>query len=224
MKLFLQSVASGIFGLAFFAVALLWPAGTFDYWQAWVFIAVFLAATMIPSFYLAVTDPTTLQRRLHAGPTAETRITQKVAAVAIVVLVLAVLIVCALDRRFGWSTVPTWLVLVGDVVMGVSLVLSQVVIFQNRFAAATIRVEAEQQVVSTGMYGWVRHPMYLWALVMMFATPLALGSFWGLLVVTAALPILGLRILDEEKMLSAELRGYDEYRRTVQYRLVPGVW
>lgn len=224
MKLFLQAVVSGIFGLVFFAVALFWPAGTFAYWEAWVFIVVFLAATLIPSFYLAVTDPTTLQRRLHAGPTAETRTPQKIAAVALVVLVLAVLIVSALDRRFGWSTVPTWLVLAGNVVVGVSLVLSQVVIFQNRFAAATIRVEAEQQVISTGMYGWVRHPMYSWALVMMFATPVALGSFWGLLAVTGALPILGVRILDEEKMLGAELRGYDEYRQTVRYRLVPGVW
>lgn len=224
MKLFLQAVASGIFGLVFFAVALFWPAGTFSYWEAWVFIVVFLAATLIPSFYLAVTDPTTLQRRLHAGPTAETRTPQKFAAMALVVLVVAVLVVSALDRRFGWSTVPTWLVLVGNVVVGVSLVLSQVVIFQNRFAAATIRVEAEQQVISTGMYGWVRHPMYSWALVMMFAMPVALGSFWGLLAVAGALPILFVRILDEEKMLGAELRGYDEYRQTVRYRLVPGVW
>lgn len=224
MKLFLQAVASGIFGLVFFAVALFWPAGTLSYWEAWVFIVVFLAATLIPSFYLAVTDPTTLQRRLHAGPTAETRTPQKFAAMALVVLVVAVLVVSALDRRFGWSTVPTWLVLVGNVVVGVSLVLSQVVIFQNRFAAATIRVEAEQQVISTGMYGWVRHPMYSWALVMMFAMPVALGSFWGLLAVAGALPILFVRILDEEKMLGAELRGYDEYRQTVRYRLVPGVW
>ena len=224
MKLVFQTVVSGIVGLAFFAVALFWPAGTFDYWQAWVFIAVFCAATLVPSFYLAVTDPVTLQRRLHAGPTAETRIAQKVAAVALVVAVLAVLIVSALDHRFGWSTVPVWLVLAGDVLVGVSLVLSQVVIFQNRFAAATIRVEAEQQVISTGMYGRVRHPMYSWALVMMLATPLALGSFWGLLAVTAAVPVLSLRIVDEEKMLVAELRGYDEYREKVRYRLVPYVW
>ncbi|ABK70719.1 methyltransferase family protein [Mycolicibacterium smegmatis] len=224
MKLLLQAVASGVFGLAFFAVALFWPAGTFDYWQAWVFIAVFLAGTLIPSFYLAVTDPVTLQRRLHAGPTAETRSAQKVAAVALVVAVLAVLIVSALDRRFGWSSVPAWLALAADVVVVVSLVLSQVVIFQNRFAAATIRVEAEQQVISTGMYGWVRHPMYSWALVMILASPLALGSFWALLAATAGLPVLVFRILDEEKMLVAELRGYDEYRQKIRYRLVPGVW
>jgi protein-S-isoprenylcysteine O-methyltransferase Ste14 len=224
MKLILQAVASGIFGLLFFAVALIWPAGTFAWWQAWVFIAVFLAATLIPSFYLAVSDPVTLRRRLHAGPTAETRIAQKVAAVALVVLVLAVLIVSALDHRFGWTTVPAWLVLVGDVLVVAGLVLSQVVIFQNRFAAATVRVEAEQRVVSTGMYGRVRHPMYSWALVMMVGTPLALGSYWGLLVVTAALPVLWLRIVDEEKMLNVELAGYDEYRRTVRYRLVPGLW
>lgn len=224
MKLVLQAVASGVFGLVFFGLALFGPAGTFDYWQAWVFIGVFLVATLIPSFYLAVKDPAALQRRLHGGPLAETRFVQKIAIWAIVVAVLAVLIVSALDRRFGWSDVPTAVVILGDVLVAVGLILAQAVVFQNSFAGASVRVEDEQHVVSTGLYGLVRHPMYFGALLMMFGTPLALGSYWAMLATIASAPILGVRISDEEKMLRTELDGYDDYTRKVRYRLVPYVW
>jgi protein-S-isoprenylcysteine O-methyltransferase Ste14 len=224
MKLALQTTASAVFGLAFFAVALFWPAGTFDYWQAWVFIAVFMVCTLVPSFYLALHDPAALERRLHGGPTAETRLVQKVVISATIVSVLAVLIVSALDHRFGWSSVPVAIVIVGDVLVAVGLVLAQAVVFQNSFAGASIRVEAEQQVVSTGLYGLVRHPMYFGALLMMFGTPLALGSYWGVLATIVSMPVLGVRIVDEEKLLRAELDGYDEYSQKVRYRLLPYVW
>ncbi|MGV0745477.1 methyltransferase family protein [Mycolicibacterium sp. XJ870] len=224
MKLALQAVGSGVFGLVFFGLALFGPAGTFDYWQAWVFIAVFMIATVVPSFYLAVKDPAALERRLHAGPTAETRLVQRIVISATVVAVLAVLIVSALDHRFGWSSVPTAVIIAGDVLVAVGLVLAQAVVFQNSFAGASIRVEAEQQVVSTGLYGLVRHPMYFGTLLMMFGTPLALGSYWGILATIAAVPVLGVRITDEEKMLRTELSGYAEYTHKVRYRLVPHVW
>lgn len=224
MKLILQALASGVFGLLFFGLALFWPAGTFDYWQAWVFIGVFLVATMVPSFFLAIKDPAALQRRLHGGPMAEARLVQRIVISATVVAVLAVLVASALDHRFGWSDVPTAVVLLGDVLVAVGLVLAQAVVFQNSFAGASIHVEAQQQVVSTGLYGLVRHPMYFGALLMMFGTPLALGSYWAVLATIAAVPVLGVRISDEEKMLRAELDGYDEYTHKVRYRLVPYVW
>lgn len=224
MKLVVQAVGSGVLGLVFFGLTLFGPAGTFDYWQAWVFIGVFLVATLVPSFFLAVKDPAALQRRLHAGPLAETRLVQKIAIWAVVVAVLAVLIVSALDHRFGWSEVPTAVVVLGDVLVAVGLVLAQAVVFQNSFAGASIRVEAEQHVVSTGLYRLVRHPMYFGALLMMFGTPLALGSYWAMLATIASAPVLGIRISDEEKMLRTELDGYDDYTRKVRYRLVPYVW
>lgn len=224
MKLALQTIASGVFGLALFAVALFWPAGTFDYWQAWVFVAVFMATTMLPSIYLAVRDPAALQRRLHGGPTAETRIVQKIVIWAITVSAFAAFVVSALDHRFGWSSVPIALVVLGNVVVAVGLVLAQAVVFQNSFAGASIRVEDQQPLVSTGLYGLVRHPMYFGAVVMMFGTPLALGSYWGLLVSIVSVPIFGARIADEEKMLRTELDGYDEYAQKVRYRLLPYVW
>ncbi|MBP3085126.1 methyltransferase family protein [Mycolicibacterium fortuitum] len=224
MKLALQTIASGVFGLVLFAVALFWPAGTFHYWQAWAFVAVFMATTMVPSIYLAVRDPAALQRRLHGGPTAETRLVQKIVIWAVTGSAFAAFVLSALDHRFGWSNVPIAVVVLGNVLVAVGLVLAQAVVFQNSFAGASIRVEDEQLLVSTGLYGLVRHPMYFGAVLMMFGTPLALGSYWALLVSILAVPIFGVRIADEEKMLRAELDGYDEYARKVRYRLLPYVW
>jgi protein-S-isoprenylcysteine O-methyltransferase Ste14 len=224
MKLALRTVAAMAFSVVFFGVALFVPAGTVDYWQAWAFIAVFLTATMVPSAYLAVRNPAALARRMKAGPTAETRPAQRIVMSATVLLVIAALVVSALDHRFGWSAVPLWLIVAGDVLVVGGLVLSQLVVVQNSYAAATITVEADQPLVSTGLYGVVRHPMYLGALIMMFGMPPALDSLWGLVVVAVALPVLAARILDEEKMLRQELPGYPEYASRVRKRLVPGVW
>ncbi|BBX91230.1 isoprenylcysteine carboxylmethyltransferase family protein [Mycolicibacterium boenickei] len=224
MKLALQTIASGVFGLALFAVALFWPAGTFHYWQAWVFVAVFMATTMVPSIYLAVRDPAALQRRLHGGPTAETRLVQKIVIWAVTGSAFAAFVLSALDHRFGWSSVPVAVVVLGNILVAVGLILAQAVVFQNSFAGASIQVEDEQPLVSTGLYGLVRHPMYFGAVLMMFGTPLALGSYWALLVSILAVPIFGVRIADEEKMLRAELAGYDEYTQKVRYRLLPYVW
>jgi protein-S-isoprenylcysteine O-methyltransferase Ste14 len=224
VKIALQALASAAFGFAFFAVLLFWPGGTLNYWQAWVFIAVFIVATLVPSIYLAVKDPAALQRRMKAGPTAESRIVQKLVMVATIVAVVAVLVVSALDFRLGWSHVPTPVVVLGDIMVAVGLGLAQLVVIQNTYAAATITVEAQQKVVSTGLYGLVRHPMYVGTLIMMIGTPLALGSYWGLLAILAALPVLVVRIDDEEKLLRQELDGYEQYMQKVHYRLVPGVW
>jgi protein-S-isoprenylcysteine O-methyltransferase Ste14 len=224
MKIVLQSLASVVFGLVFFGLALFWPAGTFHYWQAWVFIFVFIFATMGPSLYLAVKMPDALQRRMKAGPFAETRPLQKVIIAGTVLSVAAVLVVSAFDHRFGWSTVPTAVVVIGMVLVFLGLTMAQFVVIQNNYAGATVTVEADQELVSTGLYGFVRHPMYVGTLVMMLGTPLALDSYWGLVGLAPALLILALRITDEEKMLREELDGYQEYMQKVPYRLVPGVW
>lgn len=220
MKLFAQTVL----GLLFFAAVLFWPAGTFDYWQAWVFLAVFIATTILPSVYLAVRHPDALARRMKAGPAAESRPVQRIVMTLTLVLVVATFVLSALDHRFGWSQVPVWLVIVGDVLVAVGLGLAQLVVVQNHYAAATVQVEADQPLVSTGLYGLVRHPMYTGAAVMMVGTPLALDSLWGLLCVVASAPVIVARIRDEEQMLTEELAGYPEYKNKVHYRLVPYLW
>lgn len=224
MKVALQLLASAVGSVVFFGVLLFLPAGTFDYWQAWVFIAVFLVTTMGPTIHLAIKLPDAFQRRLRSGPLAETRMAQKLINLGILAAVVGVSVVSALDHRFGWSSVPLALVVVGDVLVAVGIGMAYVVIVQNNYAAATITVESGQEVVSTGLYAIVRHPMYVGALMMTLGTPLALGSYWGLLVVAAAVLVFVARILDEENAMRQDLAGYPEYMDKVRYRLVPGVW
>jgi protein-S-isoprenylcysteine O-methyltransferase Ste14 len=220
----LKALATSVLGFVYFGVLLFLPAATFNYWQAWLFIAVFIATTSGPSIYWAVKRPEVLRRRMSAGPTAETRPAQKIIVTGIYLFSSALFAVSALDHRFGWSQVPTAVVLFGNVLVAVGLGLAMLVVHQNSYAAATIRVEAEQELVSTGLYGLVRHPMYFGALIMLIGTPLALDSYWGLAMLAAGLPILVFRILDEEKALTQELSGYVEYTQKVHHRLVPGVW
>ncbi len=201
-----------------------WPAGTFDYWQAWVFIGLFAVLSVISTVYLGVKNPEVLRRRMRQGPVAETRPVQKMVAAGVYVMFTALLVVSALDRRFGWSHVPAAVSLSGDVLVAVGLGITMLVVAQNSYAASTITVEEGQTVVSTGLYGLVRHPMYSGALIMLVGIPLALGSYWGLLVLIPAPMVLLLRILDEERVLAEELDGYREYAHTVRYRLMPYVW
>ncbi len=224
MKIAFQTLASAAAGLAYFAVTLFWPAGTLRYWQAWLFIAIFSLATLLPSIYLAVTSPDALARRMRAGPIAETRPAQRLVASAIYLLATALFVVSALDHRFGWSSVPNWLVIAGNVLVAAGLMVAQLVVIQNNYAAATITVEPGQRLATTGLYGLVRHPMYVGALIMMLGTPPALDSYWGLAVLVPSIAVLGARIVDEEKLLTEQLPGYREYRQRVRYRLIPHVW
>ena len=224
MKVTLQLVGSTAFSILFFGLLLFLPAGTFDYWQAWVFIVVFTVSAMVPTVYLALVYPDAFQRRLRSGPLAETRLAQRLINAGIMSSVVAVGVVSALDHRFDWSTVPTSVVVVGNVLVVAGVLLSELVIIQNNYAAATITVEEGQPVVSTGLYGVVRHPMYVGALIMMIGTPLALASYWGLLTLIPGALVFVARVTDEEKALREELDGYNEYIDKVRYRLVPGVW
>jgi protein-S-isoprenylcysteine O-methyltransferase Ste14 len=224
MKTALQGISTGLIGLVTFGLMVFWPAGTFDYWQGWLFIAVFSAATTIPSIYLAVTNSAALKRRMQAGPAAETRPLQKIIITFAFLSMGAMIVVSALDFRFGWSSVPAAVSVVGDVLVAVGLLISMVTTIQNGYAAANINVESDQTVVSTGVYSVVRHPMYFGNVVLMLGIPLALGSYWGLLFVIPGLAVLVARILDEEKVLALQLSGYRDYEQQVHFRLVPYVW
>jgi protein-S-isoprenylcysteine O-methyltransferase Ste14 len=224
MKTLARLTASSILGLVAFGVILFLPAGTFNYWQAWVFIAVFTVATIVPTIYLYRTNPAALQRRMHAGPRAETRPAQKIIITASFVDIFVMMAFSAFDRRMGWSTVPVWVSFLGNVVVAAGLGIAMVVIAQNGYAASTVRVETGQQLVSSGVYSFIRHPMYVGNLAMMFGIPLALGSYWGLLFVIPGVAVIVFRILDEEKLLTEELAGYREYAQRVRYRLMPNVW
>jgi protein-S-isoprenylcysteine O-methyltransferase Ste14 len=224
VKLWIQAIAASLSGLVFFCVFLFGPAGTFRYWEAWVFIAVFAVMSTGPTVYWGLRKPEVLRRRMRSGPMAETRPAQKVATVGIVATVIAVCVVSALDHRFGWSQVPIPIVVVGNILVAAGLGMALMVVNQNEYAAATITVEAQQPVIYTGLYSVVRHPMYAFASLMIVGMPLALDSYWGLVTVAPAVAVFAYRIIDEEKALRAELAGYDEYTEKVRYRLVPYVW
>jgi protein-S-isoprenylcysteine O-methyltransferase Ste14 len=224
MKTAVRLTLSSVIGLAALGLILFVPAGTLKYWQAWVFMAVFTVATIVPSLYLARTNPAALQRRMHGGPLAEARTAQKIIIVGALLGLFAMTAFSAFDHRHGWSAVPMWVCLIGDVLVAAGLCLSMLVVVQNSYAAATVRVEAGQKLASRGLYQLVRHPMYAANVTLMLGIPLALGSYWGLLFVIPGLVVLVFRILDEEKLLSNELGGYREYTQRVRYRLLPYVW
>jgi protein-S-isoprenylcysteine O-methyltransferase Ste14 len=136
---------------------------------------------------------------------------------------IALLIVPALDHRFGWSNVPRYAVIVGNVLVAAGNYIVFLVFKENTFAAATIQIESGQRVIATGPYGIVRHPMYGGALIMLLGTPLALGSYWGLLAFAATMPFLIWRLFDEERYLAGNLPGYAGYQQRVRWRLIPGV-
>jgi len=198
-------------------------AGTIQYWQGWLFWLLFLTSMTATGIYLIRYDRALLERRMRVGPQAESRPRQKVIAALILMMFVVLAIVPALDYRFGGSRVPAAIVILANLIVVAMFGFVLMVLRENSFAASTVTVEVEQRVISTGPYAYVRHPIYAGALVMLFAIPLALGSLWGLLVAAFAFPILVARTLDEEGALSAELAGYDDYRRSVRYRLIPQV-
>jgi protein-S-isoprenylcysteine O-methyltransferase Ste14 len=200
------------------------PAWSLRFRQGWLYLTVFSGCCLATTLYFVAHDPKLVERRAAAGPGAEQEPTQKIIMTMTSVCFLLLLVIPGLDHHWHWSGVPPWLVLLGDAAFVVSFFLIALVLRQNSYAASTIRVEPHQPVISTGVYAHVRHPMYAVALPMFIATPLALGSYWGLLVIVAMLPALTWRLLDEERFLTRNLPGYAVYCRKVRYRLVPFIW
>ena len=221
MKSIIGMLLSGF--LVYMAVALLLfgLAGTINYWQAWAFLALTIVSSWISSIYLLHKDPAVLQRRQLSS---ESRPVQKVLSGAMYLFYVAMVVVSALDHRFGWSVVPTAISWVGIVLVPVGIGAITLVLAQNSHAAVTIRVEEGQPLISTGLYGMVRHPMYTVNAFLMVGTPLALGSYWGLVFIIPIFLVFALRIRDEEELLQEELDGYREYMQKVPSRVVPGIW
>ena len=200
------------------------PAWTFNFWQAWVYLSVFTTASALITIFLWKKDPKLLERRVNAGPTAEKEKKQKVIQVFASLAFIGLMILPSLDHRFSWSDVPVAIVIIGDGLVALGFFIVFIVFKENTFTAATIEIASDQTVISTGPYAIVRHPMYVGGLIMLFGTPIALGSWWALLMDIPMTFVIVWRLLDEENFLTKSLPGYDEYCQNVRYRLIPSLW
>ncbi|WED42060.1 methyltransferase family protein [Legionella cardiaca] len=222
--LYKQLIRSSVLGMLVMLALLFVPAGTLNYWQGWVYMAVFMIVCALYSVYLAKHDPALLKRRTEAGISYEKEPAQKIIIFFLFVMCIVLVVLPPLDVRFGWSLVPWYVSLIGNALVAFSFYIFYLVSKVNTYAAANIRVEEGQKVITTGLYSFVRHPMYFGAIFLLIGTPLALGSWWALLLAPIFLVILVARILNEEKILARDLPGYTEYQKQVTTRLIPFIW
>ena len=223
----LSITKQAILGLSALAV-LLWvvlflPAWTLNFWQAWVYWLVFLACITAVSAYFLKKDLNLIASRLKVGAS-EKENTQKITQAVISVFFILLILVPSIDHHYQWSSVPSYLSLVGDVFVALGIFVIFFVFKENSYTSVLVEVNEGQKVISSGPYGKVRHPMYSGALIILLFTPLALGSFWGLLAFPPILAAIVVRIVGEEKFLTEHLEGYMKYCQKVRYRLIPFLW
>jgi protein-S-isoprenylcysteine O-methyltransferase Ste14 len=219
-----KAIAGAAWLLLVIGLMLFVPAGSIRFWQGWIYWGIFSISVGVITIYFLRHDPDLVARLTSAGPISEPESIQKVIQAIASVLFCALLIVPGLDHRFQWSSVRFPLVLAGDTMVAISFAVIFSVFKENSFASGVVQVEKEQRVISTGLYAYVRHPMYAGAGLLLVATPLALGSWWGIPVGLVLCAVIVVRLFEEERRLAADLSGYEEYCRKVPHRIVPGVW
>lgn len=220
----LKAFAGLLLLFIFMAAILFLPARTFNYWQAWTFLAIFFVSSLAITLYLIYKDPKLLERRVKAGPIAEKETNQKIIQSVSSFGFILILVISALDHRFAWTVVPFYLVVIGDIFVALGFLIVFFVYKENTFTSATIEIYPGQKVIKTGLYSIVRHPMYMGAVFLLFGIPLSLGSWLGLLGHIIILSALIWRIFDEEILLMKSFPEYVEYQNKVRYRLIPFVW
>lgn len=221
MKLFIQAFRKLIFTVVVLSVMLFIPAGTITYAGGWRFIGLLCGMMCILCVLLMFFNPELLRKRLQAK---EKQAEQKSVVLYSGLMFIGVFVIAGLDFRYGWSHMPAWLIVVGCLLLMVSYAGFGEVLRENAFLSRTVEVQQGQQVVSTGLYGIVRHPMYSVISLLYLSIPFVLGSYWALLPLAFYPPIIVHRILAEERLLRKELTGYEEYTHQVRSRLLPGLW
>ena len=207
--------------IAVLGAMLFLPAGTFHYWQAWVYLAILIIPMIFVMIYLIAKDPELLERRMRMR---EKETEQRTIIKLSILFFFAAFLIPGFDKRFGWSSVPLEVIIIADAIVVGGYLLFAIVLRENRYASRIIEVEKKQKVITTGPYAFVRHPMYSGVLLMYGFSPLALGSYWGMIPNALLILLIVARIRNEEKVLKQELEGYREYTQKVKYRLVPGIW
>ena len=221
MKLIFNALTKYIMGFILVGAFLFLPAWTFRYPGAWLFIALLFIPMLLMGIVLFAKAPALLEKRLNNKE--KEKMQQGVVALSGLMFPIG-FVLSALDFRFAWSSVPLWLVIVASVLFLLGYGMYAEVMRENTYLSRTVEVQENQTVISTGLYGIIRHPMYLATLLMFLPLPLILGSFWGLIPFALYPVVIVMRILNEEKVLTNGLDGYKQYKMKVKYRLVPFVW
>lgn len=223
-NLLVKTFLGFVFLIVVLGLALFLPAGSLSFWQAWVYLADFAICTILITAYLIKNDQGLLERRVRAGPVAETQKSQQLIQSLASLFFIALFIVPGFDYRFHWSHVPVVVSLISFVIVAIGFYIVFLVFRENSFTSGTIEVVNEQKVISTGPYHVVRHPMYAGAFLLLLFTPLALGSWVAIPLPIPLILVIIVRLLAEERFLSANLPGYTQYCNEVHYRLIPFVW
>jgi len=219
--LILRAVLNCVLIIIFFGLPLLLPAGTLRFWNAWLFLILFDACFLTILVYLASKNPEYAEKRFRGN---ETERPQRIVMRLLVASALLMLLVAGFDYRFHWSSVPVVVVGIAAALIVAGFVMLFFVMRQNSYASRVVEIQKNQEVIDSGMYSWVRHPMYLAFSVIFVLSPTVLGSWYSLIPAACIPTLLTFRISNEEKVLMAGLRGYDAYTRKVRYRLIPFVW
>ena len=221
MKLFAEAMIKFACGLLLVGLLIFLPAGTLAYTYGWYFIALLFVPMFAVGIFMLFRSPDFLRKRLDAK---EKQKAQKGVLAFSGLMFIAGFVVAGLDFRFGWSKMPTWVVIVAGVLFLVAYALYAEVMRENAYLSRTIEVQEGQKVVDTGLYGIVRHPMYAVTILLFLMIPLILGSWYALIAFAFYPAIIVVRLKDEEKLLTRELPGYAEYKQKVKYRIIPFIW
>ena len=219
--LLLQALIKFLAGLVLFGLLLFLPAGTFEYWNAWVLIAALFGPMLVLGAVLLIKSPELLAKRLA---TKEKESQQKTVVALSALMFLASFILAGLDFRYGWTSLPSWTEWAATGVLLLSYLMYAEVMRENAYLSRTIEVQDNQKVIDTGLYGIVRHPMYSATVFLFLSMPLILGSMMSFVVMLAYIPIINTRIKNEEKVLSEGLPGYQEYKQKVRSKVIPFIW
>lgn len=220
-KLFIQALSKYLMGLVLFGLLLFLPAGTFEYWNAWVLIVTLFGPMLVLGAVLLFKSPELLAKRLASK---EKESQQKTVVALSALMFLASFILAGLDFRYGWTSLPSWTVWTATGILLLSYLMYAEVMRENAYLSRTIEVQDNQKVIDTGLYGIVRHPMYSATVFLFLSMPLILGSMMSFVVMLVYIPVINARIKNEEKVLSEGLPGYKEYKQKVRSKVIPFIW
>ena len=220
-KLFSQALIKVLSGLLIMGLLLFLPAGSFDYWNGWLLLGILFIPMIIAGFVMMIKSPELLRKRLNAK---EEQSEQKTVIILSGLMFLSAFIVAGLNFRFGWIVLPNLVVYISAAVFLFGYILYAEVLRENAYLSRTVEVQENQRVIDTGLYGIVRHPMYMTTLLLFLSMPLILGSIISFVIMLVYIPIISKRIRNEEQVLEEGLEGYSDYKKRVKYRVIPFIW